>query len=114
MAQDCIFCRIGGGQVDSDILYRDDNCFVIRDIAPKAPVHLLVIPNQHFTYLSDLTPAHYPMMGGLFTVAGEMARREGVADTGYRLVINQGSDAGQAVPHLHLHVLAGKRLGGMG
>ena len=114
MAQDCIFCRIGGGQVDSDILYRDDNCFVIRDIAPKAPVHLLVIPNQHFTDLSDLTPSHYPMMGGLFAVAEEMARREGVADAGYRLIINQGSDAGQAVPHLHLHVLAGKHLGGMG
>ena len=114
MAQDCIFCRIGGGQVESDILYRDDNCFAIRDIAPKAPVHLLIIPNTHFTYLSDLTPAHYPTMGGLFTVAEEMARREGVADAGYRLIINQGSDAGQAVPHLHLHVLAGKRLGGMG
>ena len=113
MAQDCIFCRIGRGEIDSEILYRDDVCFVIRDIAPEVPVHLLVIPNQHFTYLTDLTPADYPMIGGMFAAAREMAGREGVAESGYRLVINQGDDSGQQVPHLHLHVLGGKRLGEM-
>ena len=114
MSQECIFCRIGSGQIESDILYRDDNCFVIRDIAPKAPVHLLVIPDQHFTYLTDLTPEHYQMLGGMFQAAEEMARREGVSDSGYRLIINQGDDAGQQLPHLHLHLLGKKPLGAMG
>ena len=113
MAERCVFCQIGIGEMESDILYRDDNCFVIRDIAPKVAVHLLVIPNRHFEYLTDLTVEDYPMIGGMFKAAQEMAEREGVADVGYRLVINQGSDAGQAVDHLHLHVLGGNPLGGM-
>ena len=114
MSEDCIFCKIDTGQVQSDILYRDDSCFVIRDIAPKAPVHLLIIPHEHFTYLTHLTPEFYPNLGGMFAAAEEMARREGVNDSGYRLVINQGDHAGQQVPHLHLHLLAGKPLSGMG
>ena len=114
MAQDCIFCRIGSGEVESEMLYRDEACFVIRDIAPKAPVHLLIIPNEHFTHLSGLSPAFYPTLGGMFSAAREIAGREGVSDSGYRLVINQGAHAGQAVPHLHLHLLAGEPLGGMG
>ena len=114
MAQDCIFCKIGSGAIESDILYRGDDCFVIRDIAPKAPVHLLVIPNRHFTYLKSLTPDDHSMIGGLFQAAKEAARAEGLEDNGYRLVINQGSDSGQEVPHLHLHVLGGRRLGRMG
>ena len=114
MAEDCIFCNIRDGETPSEILYRDDKCFVIRDIAPKAPTHLLIIPNEHFTYLSNLTPDFYPVLGGMFAVAREMAQREDVADGGYRLVINQGENAGQQVPHLHLHLLGGKPLGGMG
>ena len=114
MAQDCIFCKISSGEVKSDILYRDDHCFVIRDIAPKAPVHLLVIPHRHFTYLTYLTPAFYPALCSMFVAAEEMAKREGVGNTGYRLVINQGDNAGQQIPHLHLHLLAGGRLGPMG
>ena len=112
MPQKCIFCKIGGD--GEDIVFRDENCFVIRDIAPKAPVHLLIIPNQHFTYLEGLTPAFYPVLGGMFSVAQEMARREEVSGSGYRLIINQGETAGQQVPHLHLHLLAGRPLGGMG
>jgi diadenosine tetraphosphate (Ap4A) HIT family hydrolase len=114
MAEDCIFCKIHRGEIESDILHRDDSCFVIRDIAPKAPLHLLVIPNRHFTYLTDLTPEFYTTLGDMFATAKEMAIREGVADGGYRLVINQGDDAGQQVPHLHLHVLGGRALGTMG
>lgn len=114
MALDCIFCMIGGGEVESEILYRDENCFVIRDFAPRAPVHLLVIPNQHFTYLTGLAPGFYPVLGGMFAASREMADREGVADSGYRLIINQGDNAGQQVPHLHLHLLGGKPLGAMG
>ena len=114
MSQDCIFCKIGAGQVESEILYRDDSCFVIRDIAPKAPLHLLLIPNQHFTYLTDLTPEFYPVLGNMLTVAKDMAAREGVRDAGYRLIINQGDHAGQMIPHLHLHLLAGSPLADMG
>ena len=114
MARDCIFCKIRDGTIESDVLYRDDICFVIRDIAPKAAVHLLVIPNEHYTFLSGLTPQAYTMIGGMFEAAGEMARREDVGESGYRLIINQGAHAGQMVDHLHLHVLGGNPLGPMG
>ena len=114
MPEDCIFCKIGGGEVQSDILHRNDSCFVIRDIDPKAPVHLLIIPHQHFTYLTGLTQEFYPVLGGMFATAQEMAQREDVGDTGYRLIVNQGDHAGQQVTHLHLHLLAGKPLGTMG
>ena len=114
MADECIFCDIGAGKIDSEILYRDDGCFVIRDIAPKAPSHLLVIPNEHFTYLEHLTPHFYPVLGRMLTAAAEMAGREGIDASGYRLVFNQREDAGQQVPHLHLHLLGGKPLRDMG
>ena len=110
MPEECIFCRIRNGDLESEVLYSDDNCFVIRDIAPKAPVHLLVIPNSHFTYLTNLTPEHHAMIGGMFQTAKDMAQREGLVDAGYRLIFNQGPNAGQMVPHLHLHVLGGRPL----
>ena len=87
---------------------------MIRDIAPKAPVHLLIIPSDHFTYLTSVTEAFAPVLGGMFVAAREMAQREGVTDDGYRLVINQGRDSGQQVPHLHMHLLGGRPLGEMG
>ena len=110
----CIFCRIESGAMDADVVYQDDECFVVHDIAPRAPVHLLVIPRKHFTYLSDLTIFDHTMLGSMFEAAAEAARIRGIDDTGYRLVVNQGNDAGQQVAHLHLHVLGGSRLGGMG
>ena len=113
MASDCIFCKIGSGEMASDILYRDSHCFVIRDIAPKAPVHVLVIPNEHFTFLSDLTPGHGTMVGAMLLAAEDVAVREGIGQSGYRLVINQRDDSGQMVDHLHMHVLGGQPLGGM-
>ena len=114
MDQDCIFCKIGSGEVEADILYRDDNCFVIRDIAPKAPTHLLIIPSEHFTYLREMTQDFSTVLGSMFIAAKGMAESEGVDETGYRLVINQGADSGQDVPHLHMHLLGGRRLGRMG
>ena len=114
MADDCIFCRVRDGEVPSEIVYRGDECFVIRDIAPRAPVHLLVIPVQHFSQLTKLTAAQHSMVGAMYEAAAKMARDEGVAESGYRLVVNQGPDSGQQVDHLHLHVLGGKPLGGMG
>ena len=112
--ESCLFCKIGSGDIESEVLYKDDLCFVIRDIAPRTPTHLLVIPIKHFTYLTELTVYDHTMLGGMFEAARELANREGLGDSGYRLVINQGSDAGQQVAHLHLHVLGGKRLGAMG
>ena len=114
MAQDCIFCKIGSGEIESEILYRNESCFVIKDIAPKAPVHLLIIPHEHFTYLTNLTSAFHTVLGDMFETARRMAEDQNVGDTGYRLIINQGDHADQSVPHLHLHLMAGRRLGAMG
>ena len=114
MAEECVFCRIGREEIPSDILYRDDLAFVIRDINPRAPTHLLVLPFEHVTYLASFTQDREAMLGHLVLVAREMAQREGLTESGYRLVINPGADSGQEVPHLHLHVLGGRRLGAMG
>jgi histidine triad (HIT) family protein len=113
MSQDCVFCKIASGQIKSEMVYRDDRCFAIRDIHPRAPVHLLVMPLQHVTDLSKVTPGLEPLMGHLFLAAHEAARKEGIADRGYRCIINQGRDGGQEVPHVHMHVLGGRRLGRM-
>jgi histidine triad (HIT) family protein len=95
-------------------MYLDSHCFVIRDIAPIAPVHLLVVPLKHITSLQKVDGKQQALLGHLFTVAKQMAYQEQVSKSGYRLVINQGNDAGQQIDHLHLHVLAGKSLSGMG
>ncbi len=111
---DCIFCDIGSGQRESQILFQDDRCFVIRDINPSAPIHLLIIPNDHVTSLANLSSEQYVLIGHLFAVADEMARRENVSSSGYRLAINQGHNAGQGIAHLHVHLLGGKRLPALG
>jgi len=110
---DCIFCQIGQSQADTH-LYSDERCFVIRDIAPSAPTHLLVIPRQHVISMPTGNSEQEALLGHLFTVAEQMARQEQVHQSGYRLVINQGRDAGQGVDHLHLHVLGGKQLPALG
>ena len=114
MDEFCVFCKIRDGEIPSEILHRDDHCFVIKDINPAAPVHLLVIPVEHFTYLSGLQPEFHETIGAMFRAASDAADSEGIADSGYRLIINQRADAGQEVPHLHLHVIGGRRLGAMG
>lgn len=112
--QDCIFCRIGRGEVPSLMLHRDERCFVIRDIHPLAPTHLLIVPHLHLTGLNGLGAHGEQLFGHLMAVAGEMAGRERVAATGYRLVVNQGPDSGQAVTHAHIHLMGGKRLPELG
>ena len=114
MDEFCVFCKIRDGEIPSEILHRDDHCFVIKDINPAAPIHLLVIPVEHFTYLSGLQPDFHGTIGAMFSAASEAAGNEGIADSGYRLIVNQRDDAGQEVPHLHLHVIGGRRLGAMG
>ena len=111
---DCIFCNMAGDQAHPAPIYRDDRVFVLRDINPKARVHLLIIPNQHLASLGSIDPGQVPVLGHMFLVAQDMARREGVEQSGYRLALNQGPDSGQEIEHLHLHLLAGQRLGAMG
>ena len=111
---DCIFCKIGAGQIPSTMLHKDSGCFAIRDIHPKAPTHVLVIPQNHFTELTRMQAVDEAMVGHLFSVAARIAAQEGIAATGYRLVVNQGAEAGQEVAHLHVHLLGGRKLGIMG
>ena len=112
--RDCIFCTMAQDSTHEAPIYRDERVFVLRDISPKAPVHLLIIPNAHLASLAYVGPGQVPMMGHLFVVAEEMARREGVTLSGYRLALNQGPDSGQEIEHLHLHLLGGHKLGIMG
>ena len=114
MTEDCVFCRIRDGEIPSEILYRDEACFVIRDISPLAPTHLLVIPVEHFERITDLDSYFDQTFGAMFAAAKDAAVAEGVSETGYRLMINQGGDGGQEVPHFHMHVLGGQHLGGLG
>jgi histidine triad (HIT) family protein len=109
---DCIFCNIVAGKIPSDIIYQDEEVIAFRDINPQSPVHLLVIPRKHFTSLTDLTEEEKPLMGHMITIANRLAKDEGIAETGYRLVINCGRQGGQLVPHLHLHVMGGRQLSG--
>ncbi len=111
---ECIFCGMARNPTHEAVIYRDDRGFVVRDINPQAPVHLLVIPNMHLTSLAYIGPGQVPVMGHLYVVAEEMARREGVTLSGYRLTLNQGRDAGQVIDHLHLHLLGGKPLPALG
>ena len=114
MNKDCIFCRIISGEIQSDILYQDEEVIVIRDINPQAPTHLLVLPRSHISSLADVGADHKQLLGHLVHVANELAKREGLSDKGYRLVMNCGVEAGQEVPHLHLHLLGGRSLGKLG
>ena len=107
---DCIFCQIVAGKIPSEILYQDDKVIAFRDVNPQAPVHLLIIPRKHIPSLTHLTEVESPLMGHIVSIANQLARREGVSERGYRLVINCGKEGGQAVPHIHLHLLGGRSL----
>lgn len=114
MAADCLFCGIGSGAVPAPHVHDDEHCFAINDIAPKAPVHVLVIPREHFSGAPETTPAREQAVGHLVKVAADLARQKGLEKDGYRLVLNSGPAAGQTVFHLHLHLLGGRPLGDMG
>lgn len=105
---DCLFCRIIAGEIPADLVHRDDRSIVIRDISPKAPTHLLVIPQEHMESLDDAAQKDEPLLGHLLRVAARVANAAGIAEEGYRTVINNGSGAGQSVLHLHVHVLGGR------
>ena len=113
MEADCIFCKIKFGEIKSEILYSDEYCFVIKDIAPRAPVHLLLIPNKHIEELINMDVGDDVIIGKMFESAQKMANDTGISNSGYRLIINQGEHSGQMVDHLHLHLIGGEQLGGM-
>jgi len=106
----CIFCKIVAGQAPATILYQDEVATAFRDIHPVAPTHVLVVPNRHIPSVNDLVPGDETLVGYLVTIAGQVARQEGIDQTGYRLILNTGPDSGQAVFHLHLHVIGGQRM----
>jgi histidine triad (HIT) family protein len=108
MSADCLFCKIVRGEIPAKLVHESDDCVAFRDIDPKAPVHVLVIPREHVSSLNETRDAS--MVGRLALVAAEIARKEGIADAGYRTVINTNRDAGQTVFHIHLHLLGGRSL----
>ncbi len=103
----CLFCKIITGDIPSDKVYEDEEFFAFRDIAPKAPVHILIVPKKHIASLEELQDEDAPLMGRLQGVIRDVAREQGVAASGYRVVNNCGRDAGQVVFHIHYHLLAG-------
>jgi len=106
----CIFCQIVAGKVPSEILYQDDQVIAFRDINPQSPIHLIIIPKRHIPSLAHLPQAELPLIGHMVNVANQLAKKEGIAEKGYRLAINCGEQGGQVVPHLHLHLLGGRKL----
>ena len=107
---DCIFCQIIAGKVPSDIVYQDKEVVAFRDINPQAPIHLLIIPKRHILSLTHLSEAEAPLIGHMVNTANQLAKGEGISVNGYRLVINCGEQGGQLVPHLHMHLIGGRRL----
>ena len=105
---DCLFCRIAARTIPADRIHEDDLVVAFRDIAPRAPTHILLIPRRHIASAADLIEADGPLLGRLFGVAAELARSEGIADGGYRLVSNVGRWGGQSVDHLHVHLMGGR------
>ena len=113
MTADCIFCRILAGELPSAEVFADDLAYAFADISPVTPTHVLVIPREHVTFIEGATEGHEPLLGHLLRVGATVARQCGIADDGYRLVVNQGANAGQMVDHLHVHVLGGGVMGKM-
>ena len=105
---ECLFCRIALGLVPATLVWQDDSIVAFRDIHPQCPVHVLVIPRRHIASLSELSAEDDEMVGHLVRISGQIAEREGVAATGYRLVANCGPEAGQSVDHVHFHLLGGR------
>ncbi|MCV6639177.1 histidine triad nucleotide-binding protein [Candidatus Albibeggiatoa sp. nov. NOAA] len=105
---DCIFCKIVAGEIPSEQVYSDDKVIVFKDISPKAPVHLLLIPREHIESLQELQEQHQDLMGHMMVLLPKLAKEQGL-ENGFRTVINTGSDGGQVVYHLHIHLLGGKR-----
>ncbi|MCF6325241.1 MAG: histidine triad nucleotide-binding protein [Gammaproteobacteria bacterium] len=105
---ECLFCKMASGEITLDKVYEDDDVLAFRDINPQAPLHLLVIPKEHIATLNDLEVRHALLLGKMYLAVKAIAKQEGVAESGYRTVMNCNSDGGQTVYHIHLHMLAGR------
>lgn len=105
---DCLFCKMVAGEIQPDVVYEDEHVLAFRDVNPQAPVHVLVVPREHIATLNDLTDDHAELVGRLYLAAKRVAEKDGIAERGYRTVINCNAEAGQSVYHVHLHVLGGR------
>ncbi len=110
MSSDCLFCRIASGKMSTELLYADDEVLAFRDINPQAPNHLLVIPREHISTINEASSEHASVLGKMTLVAAQLAKQQGFDDAGYRLVMNCNRDGGQTVYHIHMHLLAGRRM----
>ena len=107
---DCVFCKIGSGQIPSKVVLQDDDVLAFDDLNPQAPVHVLVIPKRHVVALNEVEAGDRALLGRLLDAATLVARKKGIAESGYRVVANTGRNGGQTVFHLHLHVLGGRQM----
>ena len=107
---DCLFCGIIDGRTKASVVYRDDAVVAFKDIKPRAPVHILIIPRKHIASVLDIEPNDDALIGQIFRVASRLAREHGIAESGFRVVVNAGPDAGQSVFHLHYHLLGGRQM----
>lgn len=107
---DCIFCKIIRNEAKAAIVFRDEQVTAFRDLHPAAPIHILIVPNRHIESVNSLKSEDEALVGHLFTVAGQLAAQEGIAESGYRLIMNTGAHGGQTIFHLHLHLLGGARM----
>jgi len=112
MVEKCLFCRIATGELPSDVVYKDEEFLAFRDINPQAPIHIIIIPKAHIASLRELTNQQQRLIGRLIILATKLAQKEGIAESGYRLAVNCGTEGGQVIPHLHFHLIGGKRLSG--
>lgn len=110
MSSDCLFCRIVSGELPAPQVYSDDTVVAIRDIAPQAPTHILLLTRKHISSVRDLAMADNAIVSAICAAANQIAAQEGIAADGYRLVVNVGRDGGQTVDHLHVHLLGGRRM----
>lgn len=107
---DCLFCRIASGEISADLILETPDVLAFRDINPQAPTHVLIIPREHIPSVSKMEEDQALVLGKLFLAAQELARKEGIQEGGYRMVVNAGADAGQSVFHVHMHLLGGREL----
>ena len=110
MSSDCIFCKIAAGEFGTEFVYESDEIVAFHDLNPQAPTHILIIPKEHIEKISDLEEKHQNLAGKMLLVSREIAIQENLVDDGFRLVFNNGKDAGQEVMHIHMHLLAGRKL----
>ena len=107
---DCLFCRIAAKKIPASVVYEDDEMLAFDDIHPQAPVHVLIIPKEHFASLNDLPEGREALLGRMVAKARDLAEAKGIAESGYRVVLNTGRDSGQDVFHIHFHVLGGRKM----